>query len=345
MIVVDDASTDDTASLAPRAHPDVRVVRWSTTWRLLRRGERRDRGGPRATSRPAPQQRHRGHRRLGRGGPRPVRDPEGRVGRPARPRPVRPEPGRLGGRSLRCLRLAEQAGARRAFGHLGDPDLRIGSSARADRAPSIGPTPSRAVGAFDPRSGRTTRTSTWPSGSAGRVTNVPSRPIAGSSTTSPPPTTTGARRSSDGWRATPRSSSGRTCRSPGSPPPRFPHAAFTLARGFGGWRRAGIGRSSMGSSMPFASGGPSRPAGRSGRPGAIARGRPHFPLTLAPLGDARNHSGEGLGIEARDDPIGPNLSIASRLAYGESPSSCRAKADRGGPACAILSSEMPNSVG
>ena len=236
VIVADDASTDDTAAWLAAHHPEVRLRPARAQRRLLRRGQRGHRRGP-GRVHPAPQQRHRGDRRLDRGGPGAVRRPDGRLGRPAGPGPLRPAPGRLGRRFVRARRLADQARPRRGRRALARPPAR--ARLRRQRIERLLPRLGACDGsaAFDPTFGSYYEDVDlafrlrW----AGYDVRLHAR-AAGSSTRSRPATTTPAPPSSGGCRATPRSCSGPTFPRAGSWPPPLPHLAFTLAQGL--WRLA-----------------------------------------------------------------------------------------------------------
>ena len=204
--------------------------------RLLRGGQRRNgrRSGP---FHPAPQQRHRGYRGLGRGRTGPVRRRDGRLGRAPGSGAVGPEAGRLGRRYLCLVGLAGEARPRPAGRISGRIDPSTRSSAPAAAAPSTAPRPCGAPDGFDPLLGsllRGHRPGLPPA--MGRLPLRFHSRLPRSITTSPRPTTIAAPHSSAGCPAMPSWSSGANL------PPRLlalavvPHLAFVI--GQAAWRLA-----------------------------------------------------------------------------------------------------------
>ncbi len=290
VIVADDASTDGTADwLAGR--PSRRPPRPpGAERRLLRGGQRGDRRRA-GRVRPAPEQRHRGRRPAGsRPGLAPFADPT--VGSVAPLVLVRSDPSRVdsAGDSYALVGWPSKRGHGQPASRLGRPPRR--PRLRRQRVERLLPGRGAAAGRRLRPLLRLVLRGRRPRLPAplGRLSLRLRARRAGSCTRSRPATTTPARPSSAGWPGTPRSSSGPTCRPPGSLAAIVPHLAFTLAQGL--WRLA------RGRARPFVLGKldalrelPTLRARRRRRldlaRSAIAP--PHFPLKLASLEDVRNH--------------------------------------------------------
>ena len=216
VIVADDASTDDTAGWLADAHPGRPPRAAGAQRRLLRRGQRGDRRGA-GRVRPAPEQRHRGDAPAGsrRAWPRSPIRPSARSRRWSWSGPTRPGSIRRATRTP-LVGWPSKRGHGQAARSLGDrpPDRVFGASGSSAfyRAAAL-----RRVGGFDPSFGSYYEDVDlafrlrW----AGyRASSRPACRILHEVSASYDHARPALQR---GWRGTPRSSSGPTCRPPGSP--------------------------------------------------------------------------------------------------------------------------------